>query len=102
MLQHLKDAGLYINIKKYNFLVKEVKYFRLIISTDGVYMDPKKIYIITEWQAPGRIKDVQAFFSFINSSLSPITTPILLIKKLGGGIQFYINYRGLNVITIKN
>jgi len=39
---------------------------------------------------------------FISSSLSPIAAPILLIKKLGGGIQFYINYRGLNVITIKN
>ena len=27
---------------------------------------------------------------------------IFLTKKLGGGIQFYINYKGLNTITIKN
>ena len=27
---------------------------------------------------------------------------ILLTKKLGGGIQFYIDYRGLNTIIIKN
>ena len=39
---------------------------------------------------------------FINSSLLPTTVPILLTKKLGGGIQFYVNYRGLNAITIKN
>ena len=39
---------------------------------------------------------------FISSSLLPIATPILLVKKLGGGIQFYINYRGLNAIIIKN
>ena len=39
---------------------------------------------------------------FIYPSISLIATPILLIKKLGGGIQFYINYRGLNTIIIKN
>jgi hypothetical protein len=39
---------------------------------------------------------------FIYLSISPIATPIFLTKKLGGGIQFYINYRGLNAIIIKN
>ncbi len=39
---------------------------------------------------------------FISSSLLPIAAPVLLTKKLGGGIQFCVNYRGLNVITIKN
>jgi len=27
---------------------------------------------------------------------------ILFIKKLNGGLYFYINYRGLNIIIIKN
>jgi len=39
---------------------------------------------------------------FIHSSILLIAAPILLAKKLGGGIQFCINYRGLNAITIKN
>jgi hypothetical protein len=39
---------------------------------------------------------------FIYPSISLIATTILLTKKLGGGIQFYINYRGLNTIIIKN
>jgi len=34
--------------------------------------------------------------------MSLVAAPILLTKKLGGGIQFYINYRGLNAIMIKN
>ena len=29
-------------------------------------MDPKKVYIITEWQAPTYIKDIQAFLNFTN------------------------------------
>jgi hypothetical protein len=39
---------------------------------------------------------------FIHPSISLAATPIFLIKKLGGGIQFCINYRGLNTIIIKN
>jgi len=39
---------------------------------------------------------------FICLNISLTATPILLTKKLGGGIQFYINYRGLNTIIIKN
>ena len=39
---------------------------------------------------------------FIRPSISLVVAPILLVKKLGGGIRFYINYRGLNAIIIKN
>jgi hypothetical protein len=39
---------------------------------------------------------------FIYFSISLIAAPIFLAKKLGGGIQFCINYRGLNTIIIKN
>ena len=39
---------------------------------------------------------------FIYPSIFLAAALILFTKKLGGGIQFYINYRGLNTITIKN
>jgi len=39
---------------------------------------------------------------FIYPSILPAAAPILLTKKPGGGIWFYINYRGLNAIMIKN
>ena len=39
---------------------------------------------------------------FIYSNISLAATPILLAKKLGGGIRFCVDYRGLNTITIKN
>ena len=38
----------------------------------------------------------------IYPSISLAAAPIFLTKKLGGGIQFYINYKGLNTIIIKN
>jgi len=39
---------------------------------------------------------------FIYPSMLLAAAPILLAKKPGGGIQFYVNYRGLNAIIIKN
>ena len=39
---------------------------------------------------------------FICPSISLAATPIFLVKKLRGGIRFYINYKGLNTIIIKN
>ena len=39
---------------------------------------------------------------FIYFNISLIAAPLLLAKKLGKGIRFCINYRGLNAIIIKN
>ena len=39
---------------------------------------------------------------FICFSISLAATPIFLAKKPGGGIQFCVNYKGLNTIIIKN
>jgi hypothetical protein len=49
-------------------------------------------------------KYINKYFNkgFIRLSISSVATPIFLTKKLGGGIQFYINYKGLNTIIIKN
>ena len=49
-------------------------------------------------------KYINKYFNkgFIYPSIFLAAAPILLTKKLGGGIQFCINYKGLNTITIKN
>ena len=38
----------------------------------------------------------------IRVSSSPTASLVLFVKKLGGGLRFYIDYRKLNSITIKN
>ena len=39
---------------------------------------------------------------FICPSMFLAAASILLTKKLGGGIRFCVNYKGLNAIIIKN
>ena len=39
---------------------------------------------------------------FIRASRSPAASPVMFVKKPGGGLRFCVDYRGLNAITIKN
>jgi hypothetical protein len=43
VLCRLRDAGLYLDIKKCEFRVKQVKYLGIILSSEGLEMDPDKI-----------------------------------------------------------
>jgi len=39
---------------------------------------------------------------FIRSSTSPAASPVLFVRKPGGGLRFCVDYRALNAITVKN
>lgn len=58
VLEKLQRAGLYLNINKYDFHTIRVKYLGLIITTDEVEMDSKKIDAITQWKELRCVKDV--------------------------------------------
>ena len=64
----------------------------------------KKLYLISKNEFLVGIKYINKHLNkgFIYFSIFLAAASILLAKKLGGGIQFYINYRGFNTITIKN
>jgi hypothetical protein len=62
----LGEAGLYMDIDKCHFAVKEVKYLGLILTTEGDKMDPSKVKAILDWQLPTTLKELQAFLGFAN------------------------------------
>ena len=66
VLKQLWDCELQVNIDKYKFSVTGVKYFGLIISTNGIGMDSEKVQTILDWKAPILVKDVQTFLKFLN------------------------------------
>ena len=66
VLSKLEEAGLYLDIDKCEFHVTSIKYLGLIITTDGIQMDPDKIKAILDWETPRSLRDVQAFLGFAN------------------------------------
>jgi transposase InsO family protein len=65
-LTKLRDAGLYLDIRKCEFHVQRVKYLGMILTCEGLQMDPDKIKAIKDWKDLRTIKDVQAFIGFAN------------------------------------
>jgi len=66
VLEVLAKAGLHLKPEKYEFHRTEVTYLGLIISNEGVKMDPRKIEAITKWESPRNLHDVRAFLGFAN------------------------------------
>lgn len=66
VLQRLREFGLQADISKCEFHVQEVKYLGLIVSTEGIKMDPGKVAAVADWPQPRNVKDVQSFLGFAN------------------------------------
>lgn len=87
VVERLGKAGLYLDINKCQFGVKEVKYLGLIVSTEGIKMDPAKVNAIQEWRVPHSVKDVQSFLGFANfyrrfiAGYSAIAAPLTNLTK---------------------
>ena len=66
VLAKLQEFSIQADINKCKFHVTETKYLSLIISKDGIKIDPAKVKTIKNWSTLRRVKDIQAFVGFCN------------------------------------
>lgn len=66
VVARLQAAGLQIDINKCEFETTRTKYLGLMITPQGIEMDPAKVEAITTWQAPTTVRDLQRFLGFAN------------------------------------
>ena len=66
VLQHLKKAGLQVNIKKSKFSVQSIKFLGFIISTEGITMNSDKVSVVKDWLLLKSVKEIQFFLGFCN------------------------------------
>ena len=89
VLEKLRGAGLQIDIEKCAFFQRSVKYLGLIITTDGIRMDPEKLSAVADWAIPRSLREVQAFLGFANfyrrfiPRFSAIAAPLTNLTKKG-------------------
>jgi hypothetical protein len=94
ILGALQDAGLQLDIDKCEFHKTEVTYLGLIITTNGVKMDPKKVEAIVNWEAPKQVRDIRAFIGFANfyrrfiDNFSGLVAPLIRLTRKDVNFRF--------------
>ena len=94
VLERLKDAGLQVDIKKSEFAVKRTKFLGLIISTEGIEMDPEKTKAVRNWEVPTSLKGLQSFLGFCNfyrnflKNFGRVARPLINLLKKGAWKPF--------------
>nr|XP_050051912.1 uncharacterized protein K02A2.6-like [Dermacentor andersoni] len=82
VLQRLQEAGLTLNEKKCHFHQRELNFFGLHFSADGVRPDPKKIAAFLQIKTPESPQEVKSLLGMINYSgrflknLADLTQPL--------------------------
>jgi hypothetical protein len=89
VLDAFAKACLHLKPEKREFHQQEVKYLGLIISTEGIKMDPEKIRAMQDWEPPSNLKDVRALLGFANfycrfvRNYSRIVQPLTFLTRKG-------------------
>ena len=61
VLQTLRENRLYAKLDKCEFWLKEVVCLGHVISTEGIFMDPKKVEVVLKWERPTNVTKIQSF-----------------------------------------
>lgn len=94
VLLALEGAGLQCDVRKSEFFVKKTKFLGLIVSENGLEMDPEKIRVIKEWERPRNLTEVQSFVGFCNfyrrfiKNFSRVLRPLIEMSKKEFKISF--------------
>ena len=62
----LLKAGLQVKPQKCEFDKTTTEYLGVIITPNGLQMDPKKVDVVTDWPVPQKLRDVRRFVGFGN------------------------------------
>ena len=66
VLRWLEANDLFVKPEKCHFRVKEVDFLGMIVSCDGIKMDPSKVLAILKWPDLTNVKQVRAFLGLGN------------------------------------
>ena len=85
----LREQKLYANPKKCHFLTNSLVFLGIIVSGDGIKMDPSKIEARLSWPVPKSLHDVRSFHGLASfykhfiKNFSSLIAPV--IECLKGG-----------------
>jgi len=66
VLKRLRDNDLFVKPEKCRFCITKVDFLGMIVSCDGIKMDPEKVNAILKWPELTNVKQVRAFLGLGN------------------------------------
>src|SRR3954465_12945756 len=57
----LLEKKLYAKLSKCEFWLSEVSFLSHVISKDGIAVDPRKVEVVSQWEAPKSISEICSF-----------------------------------------
>jgi hypothetical protein len=66
VLGRLRKYNLHARPEKSGFHMDSIEYLDVIISPNGISMDPEKVKVILDWPVPTSVKELQSFLGFAN------------------------------------
>ena len=82
ILSGIKDSGLKLNRSKCKFCVTQITFLGHVLSSEGVYADPRKVSAIIDMPTPGNKTELQRFLGMCNylgkfmPNLADVTAPL--------------------------
>ena len=66
VLEHLRNAKLFVKRSKYCFYEEDVQFLGFYVSAEGIAMENSKVQAINDWPMPKSINEIQIFLGFAN------------------------------------
>ena len=65
ILQTLKDRQLYTKFSKCEFWLNEVIFLGHVVLEDGIFVDPRKVEAIVNWEQPKNVLEIRSFLVLV-------------------------------------
>lgn len=93
VLERLKENKLYASPKKCYFMTQEVEFLGIIVSKNGLKVNPEKTSVIRNWPKPESISDIRSFLGLASffrrfiEGFSELARPMTELTKKGRHIS---------------
>ncbi|WRX23577.1 Reverse transcriptase domain - like 10 [Theobroma cacao] len=89
VLQTLRERQLYAKFSKCEFWLQEVVFLGHVVSRTGIYVDPKKVEAILQWEQPKTVTEIRSFLGLAGyyrrfvQGFSLIAAPLTRLTRKG-------------------